>query len=42
MFNGILLIFGTCVGAGMIGLPIKTSVIGFFLKKILILLVWFL
>jgi tyrosine-specific transport protein len=30
IFGGVLLIAGSCIGAGMLGLPIITGIAGFF------------
>lgn len=40
-FGGSLLICGSCVGAGMLGLPIQTGLGGFFPSISAFLLVWF-
>lgn len=41
IFGGSLLICGSCVGAGMLGLPIQTGIGGFFPSISAFLLVWF-
>ena len=38
--GSILLITGTCVGAGMLGLPISTSPLGLGLSLLVIIAVW--
>ena len=35
VIGGILLIAGSCIGAGMLGLPILTGLVGFFPSLIL-------
>ena len=40
MIGGILLVAGTCVGAGMLALPIVTSLAGFYPSIFLMLIVW--
>ncbi|MEN9343693.1 MAG: putative tyrosine/tryptophan transport protein [Chlamydiota bacterium] len=40
VFGGILLIGGSCIGAGMLGLPILTGLCGFFPSIILLLVGW--
>lgn len=41
MFGAVLLVSGTCIGAGMLGLPIATAAAGFFTTMGAFLLVWF-
>lgn len=41
VFGGVLLVGGTCIGAGMLGLPIVTAAAGFFPTLGAFLLVWF-
>lgn len=38
--KGVPLITGTCIGAGMIGLPVKTASAGFYLTIITLIIVW--
>jgi len=40
IFGGTLLIAGSCVGAGMLGLPILTGIAGFFPTLIMFVLAW--
>jgi len=40
LLGGMLLIAGSCIGAGMLGLPIVTGVAGFFPSLVMILIVW--
>lgn len=40
IFGGMLLITGSCVGAGMLALPIVTGLAGFFPSLLVFLLVW--
>ncbi len=40
IFGGILLIAGSCIGAGMLGLPILTGLAGFFPSLLMFLVVW--
>lgn len=40
VLGGILLIFGSCVGAGMLGLPIQTGLSGFLPSLLSFLVVW--
>jgi tyrosine-specific transport protein len=40
VFGGILLITGSCIGAGMLGLPILTGLSGFFPSSFLFFLAW--
>lgn len=40
IFGGTLLIAGSCVGAGMLGLPILTGVAGFFPTLVMFFLAW--
>ena len=42
IFGGALLVTGTCIGAGMIGLPVKTAAIGFYPIVLLFSAVWLL
>ena len=42
IFGGALLVTGTCIGAGMIGLPVKTAAIGFYPTVLLFATVWLL
>lgn len=39
-FKGVPLITGTCIGAGMIGLPVKTAAAGFYPTIITLIIVW--
>lgn len=39
--GGIFLIAGTCIGAGMLALPITTAPSGFFYSAILLMITWF-
>ncbi|MCB1108384.1 MAG: tyrosine transporter [Chlamydiia bacterium] len=41
IFGGILLLTGSCVGAGMLGLPILTGMAGFFPTLVMFFLAWF-
>jgi tyrosine-specific transport protein len=41
VFGGVLLISGTCIGAGMLGLPVMTAAAGFYPTLGAFLLVWF-
>lgn len=41
VLGGILLIGGTCIGAGMLGLPVMTAAAGFYPAMAAFLLVWF-
>lgn len=41
VFGGVLLVGGTCIGAGMLGLPAVTAAAGFFPTMAVFLLVWF-
>jgi tyrosine-specific transport protein len=41
VFGGVLLIGGTCIGAGMLGLPVMTAAAGFYPTVGAFLLVWF-
>lgn len=41
MFGGILLVAGTCIGAGMLGLPVMTAAAGFYPTLGAFLFVWF-
>lgn len=41
VLGGVLLIGGTCIGAGMLGLPIMTAAAGFYPTMLAFLLVWF-
>src|SRR3972149_4119009 len=40
IFGGMLLIAGSCIGAGMLGLPIVTGLAGFYPSLVMIFLVW--
>jgi tyrosine-specific transport protein len=40
VFGGILLIAGSCIGAGMLGLPIQTGLSGFFPSVLSFIIVW--
>lgn len=42
IFGGALLVTGTCIGAGMIGLPVKTAAIGFYPTLLLFTVIWLL
>ncbi len=39
--GGVLLIGGTCIGAGMLGLPVMTAAAGFYPTLIAFLIAWF-
>ncbi len=41
VFGGVLLVGGTCIGAGMLGLPAVTAAAGFVPTMVMFLLVWF-
>lgn len=41
VLGGVLLVAGTCIGAGMLGLPVKTAASGFFPTIGAFLVVWF-
>lgn len=41
VLGGVLLIGGTCIGAGMLGLPIMTAAAGFYPAMLAFLIVWF-
>ncbi|MCH9608514.1 MAG: Tyrosine-specific transport protein [Chlamydiales bacterium] len=40
LFGGILLVSGSCIGAGMLALPVITGVAGFFPSMLMFLLAW--
>jgi tyrosine-specific transport protein len=40
VIGGVLLVSGTCIGAGMIGIPVKTGAIGFYPALAVFLVVW--
>jgi tyrosine-specific transport protein len=40
VFGGMLLIVGSCIGAGMLGLPVITGIAGFFPSLIMFFLAW--
>ena len=42
ILGGALLVTGTCIGAGMIGLPVKTAAIGFYPTVFLFMAIWLL
>ena len=42
LFGAIFLVAGTCIGAGMLALPVATSGAGFFLSVLLLIVVWLL
>lgn len=42
ILGGSLLVTGTCIGAGMIGLPVKTAAIGFYPTVLLFCFIWLL
>lgn len=39
-FKGVCLVAGTCIGAGMIGIPVKTAAAGFYATILAFLVVW--
>ncbi|MDN3508714.1 MAG: aromatic amino acid transport family protein [Candidatus Neptunochlamydia sp.] len=41
VFGGTLLITGSCIGAGMLGLPILTGIPGFFPSSVMFFIAWF-
>ncbi len=41
VFGGMLLLTGSCIGAGMLGLPILTGMAGFFPTMVMFFLAWF-
>lgn len=41
VFGGMLLIAGSCIGAGMLGMPILTGLAGFFPAVLMFLVAWF-
>lgn len=40
VFGGMLLIVGSCIGAGMLGLPIVTGIAGFFPSLVMFFIAW--
>src|ERR1700730_4739719 len=40
VFGGMLLIVGSCIGAGMLGLPVITGISGFFPSLIMFFIAW--
>jgi tyrosine-specific transport protein len=40
-FGGAMLVSGTCIGAGMLGLPISTALAGFYPSALTFILCWF-
>src|SRR5580692_8125898 len=40
VFGGMLLIVGSCIGAGMLGIPVMTGIAGFFPSLIMFFLAW--
>lgn len=40
LFGAILLLAGTCIGAGMLALPVSTSPVGFFMSLGLLIIAW--